>query len=351
MQRVMALAFVALLAGCSSPREDSRGTQEQTSAALATAPVRFLAIGDMGTGDDNQRRVADAMDATCADLGCDFVIGLGDNIYEAGVTSPYDPQFTLKFEQPYAAFAIPFHMTLGNHDNLGVRSGHAGGDFQVMYAARTDRAMDLWTMPARWYAHEQGPVRFLALDTNVVFASQTETPAVAGLLTRDVDGQVQLAWLRETLATPVPAGTWTILYGHHPLFSNGEHGDSAIESPQLGAWLQDAVCTSGAVDLLVTGHDHDLQWLEAQPAKCGRTEFVVSGAAAQTRPIQATPNPAYLACGDTLGYTWFEVHGERLVGRVFDASGQLLFERVLDRADPDAATATAFTERTASCSP
>ena len=63
--------------------------------------VRFIAIGDMGTGDDGQYKVAAALESVCAERGCDFAIGLGDNIYEAGVDSVSDIQFQTKFEDPY----------------------------------------------------------------------------------------------------------------------------------------------------------------------------------------------------------------------------------------------------------
>lgn len=283
----------------------------------------------------------------CEEAGCDFVVGLGDNIYEAGVASAYDPQFQLKFEEPYTAFDVPFYMVLGNHDNGGVRSLHATGDLQVAYAARTDRAVDLWVMPARWYEHQHGPVRFLAIDTNVVFSSQSEVPGLADVLSRDADGLEQAAWLQDRLAAPGNA-TWTFLHGHHPLYSNGEHGNAHLESPPLEAWLRDVVC-SGGVDVLLSGHDHDLQYMPAQP-DCGPVEFVVSGAGAKTRPITAEANPTLFACGDTLGFAWMEVQGERLTTRFHDADGALLFERVLDRADPNASTARDV-QRPATCSP
>ncbi|HAS29055.1 MAG TPA: serine/threonine protein phosphatase, partial [Alcanivorax sp.] len=58
--------------------------------------VRFLTIGDSGSGSDGAYAVGQAMADICAvklgaendpeRAGCDFVVGLGDNIYESGVT-------------------------------------------------------------------------------------------------------------------------------------------------------------------------------------------------------------------------------------------------------------------------
>lgn len=287
--------------------------------------VRFIVLGDMGTGEQPQLDVAAAMEEVCDRDGCDFVVGVGDNIYEVGVTSHYDAQFITKFEMPYAAFDIPFYMSLGNHDNLGVRSGHAGGDFQVMYAARTDRGHDIWVMPDRWYAHQQEHVQFVALDTNLVFAEQSEVPGAARLLSKDVDGVRQKAFLEQQFETNA---TWRILYGHHPLYSNGEHGDTGGPA---GEWLNEAVCGSGTVDILLTGHDHDLQWL-APSKECGNTTFIVSGAGAKTRPLASHDHPSYFEQGDTLGFTWVEIAGDRLTGRFYDDSAILLFEGTMWRA-------------------
>lgn len=347
MRRTALLASLPLLvlAGCVQEDGAPGGPEGGDDGSLGDdgEPVRFLAFGDMGTGDEAQARVAQGMLATCQAQGCDFVVGLGDNIYEAGVTSPYDPQFTLKFEQPYAGFGIPFYMALGNHDNWGVGTGHAGGDLQVEYAARTDRATDLWTMPARWYEHGHGAVRFLALDTNVVFSAGNPQAAA---LTQDVDGVRQMAWIQERLGQEHEG--WTFLHGHHPLYSNGVHGNAELEEPLLREWLHRAVC-AGGVDLLLSGHDHDLQYLPPQEG-CGAVEFVVSGAAAQVRDIAGEANPTLYACGSTLGFAWFQVEGDVLTVRFHDAQGALLAERILDRADP---ARSSFVEhaRPATCTP
>src|SRR5262245_57178103 len=77
--------------------------------------VTFVALGDMGHGGIAQAHVAYAMHSVCARDGCDFVLGLGDNIYPHGVSSAHDPVFQDKFESPYARFrGIDFWMILGN---------------------------------------------------------------------------------------------------------------------------------------------------------------------------------------------------------------------------------------------
>ena len=80
--------------------------------------IRFALIGDMGTGDDNQKRVAKSLKKIIDRDNLQFVCGMGDNIYDCGVVTVDDIQFKNKFEKPYQKIdnKIKFYMTLGNHD-------------------------------------------------------------------------------------------------------------------------------------------------------------------------------------------------------------------------------------------
>src|SRR5436309_1190621 len=95
-----ALLALALAAGCFGPSHApaaDRGADQRVEPAR----VRFIALGDMGTGGEDQARVANAIGSVCSLRGCDFAVGLGDLIYPAGTSSATDPQFDEKFEVPY----------------------------------------------------------------------------------------------------------------------------------------------------------------------------------------------------------------------------------------------------------
>jgi hypothetical protein len=266
--------------------------------------TRFVAVGDFGTGALPQFAVGDAMAEVCAQQGCDFVLGLGDNFYPEGVTSRADGRFQTAFEDPFAGVDIPFYLVLGNHDVEQTGSREA----QIAYAS------DRWKLPARWYSFHVGPVRFMALDTTVA-----DAPA----------GQRQLSWFGDELRLRDEAA-WTVAYGHHPLYSNGSHGNAEGAN---ATWLEAVICGSGDVDLYLAGHDHDLQWLAAKPDNCLDTEFIVSGAGAKPRDLGDYGNTAHFMRGGTLGFFWFEVTAETLTGRAYDARGTVLFERALTRRD------------------
>ena len=73
-------------------------------------------IGDSGTGDQAQYDVARQMDDFRQKFSFDFVIMLGDNIYNGH--APKD--FVNKFENPYKPLldsGVKFYAALGNHDD------------------------------------------------------------------------------------------------------------------------------------------------------------------------------------------------------------------------------------------
>lgn len=295
--------------------------------AEGPGPVRFVLLGDTGTGEAAQYEVAAAVGAVCAARGCDFAVIAGDNIYDSGVESPYDPQFDTKFEQPYAGLAMPFYLALGNHDESafsdGLGEANTKGDHEIAYSHRTDRASSKWNMPARWYDVRVGDVHLVVIDSNVVLWS--------GLQVGDPLSAAQGEFVRDTL--DASDARWKFVVGHHPYVSNGQHGNAGAYEGVPGfatwvkLWFEEYAC--GRADAILAGHDHDLQWLAPVPA-CGATEFLVSGAGAKSRPL-ADParNAAHFQRGSSLGFAWLEADGDSLVGAFYDRNGARLYERAL----------------------
>ncbi|MDP2305083.1 MAG: metallophosphoesterase [Pseudomonadota bacterium] len=266
------------------------------------APIRFIAIGDAGTGSGDQYAVADAVAMVCAAHGCDFALYLGDNFYNDGVSSVDDAQWQESFELPYAALEFPFYAVLGNHDY-----GSGGGGFevdranaQVEYASQSDK----FVMPSTFYSHVKGNATFFGLDTTALDWGRS---------------QEQAAWLPGALAEV--RTTWTIAYGHHPYISNGDHGNA---NDNFGPFFEDNLC--GKVDVYLCGHDHDLQWLEPT---CG-TEFIVSGAGAKLRDTGMGSNPTQYEQSQ-LGFMWVEINSGVFTGVFYDDSGNELFRQTITK--------------------
>lgn len=306
--------------------------------------VRFIAIGDMGTGEDGQYKVAAVIKEVCAERGCNFAIGLGDNIYEAGVDSTMDIQFQTKFEDPYKDLDFPFYMALGNHDNSWIFGGDGldndKGDIQVEYHYKEDRLSQKWNMPARYY-HFSAPkndtnplIDFFALDSNPLAAVSDADPEFWQI----PYSKKQSKWLDAELQNS--KAPWKIAFAHHAFISNGRHANAGLYDGFPGAgvvyydFLKDHMCNR--IDVMIAGHDHELQWLKPTE-KCGKTVHIVSGAGAKTRELtDRNRNAAYWQADGVLGFFYIEIEGDELRGTAYTVdkvSGeyQVAFEQTLQR--------------------
>jgi tartrate-resistant acid phosphatase type 5 len=293
-------------------------------------PVRFVVVGDTGTGEVAEYAVAAAIGKACRLRGCDFLVHTGDILYDVGPRSDRDPQFEDKFERPYGSLGLPVYLVLGNHDVGGNPTGEHDlgrwkeiGDRSVAYANRTDRSTDSWRMPARWYPFAHGNVTFAAFDSSAFMFLPLEADPLGDLHTA-VGQQVEFA----KTAWPANA-TWRFAVAHHPYVSNGQHGgeeasgEGTTDASALRAFYEAHVC--GKADVLLAGHDHDLQWLQPVPS-CGGTRFLVSGAGARPRPLEdPTRHEALFQRGGELGFWWLQVDGARLTAVALDVDARVLY--------------------------
>lgn len=310
--------------------------------------VRFIAVGDTGTGKEGQYQVAGAIESVCAIRGCDFALGLGDNIYEAGVDSVDDVQWLDKFEKPYQNLNMPFYMTLGNHDNSYFAGGgldNTKGELQVDYHYKEGRFSEKWNMPARYY-HFSAPliengslieneplVDFFSLDSNPLAALSDIEQKYWQLPYK----KQQATWFDETIKTSL--GAWKIAFAHHPYISNGSHGNAGLYDYVAGLgevyqdFLEQEVCNR--VDVIISGHDHDMQWLKPVES-CGKTFHMVSGAGAKTRTFSNPDrNEAYWQADETLGFYYIEIEGDEFRGTayVLNEAGEssIAYQKIIKR--------------------
>ena len=281
----------------------------------APTTLRFIAVGDTGKGNAGQYEVARAMEAKCGKSGCDFVLMLGDNIYNSGASSPNDPAFREKFEAPYAGLDLPFYVVLGNHDYGGNGAGDEFGKElnEIEYSKQSKK----WTMPAAYYRFKKIDTEFFGLDTN------------AQLYSKDAQQKADVKdWLSKSTAT------WKIAFGHHPYRSNGPHGNagtydgnpnvSIFNGVTVKAFADDAVC--GQADLYLSGHDHSRQWLTDT---CNGTELVVSGTGASPSELSGG-NPTRFQ-SNSLGFLYVTIEGKNLVAEMVETNGSTSFTRTLTK--------------------
>ena len=106
---------------------------------------------------------------------------------------------------------------------------------------------------------------------------------------------------------------------HHPLYSNWAHRDNRA---LIDEW--DPLLRSHHVDLYISGHDHDLQYLEF---KGHPTSFVVSGGGGAELVGWSTPPAARGPWGlRALGFTGIEISKEKLIVRHIGKDAAVLYE-------------------------
>lgn len=279
--------------------------------------THFLALGDFGSGDVRQKEVATAMRRYVSQqkLSPAGLLLLGDNFYgrmEGGLECT---RWETCFEDMYPAqdFPGPCWVVLGNHD---YHDNPFGDQVQLEYA-RTRQTR--WTLPNKWHRLDfpaKNPlVTFLFVDTNLPPISGGFSSKLSRFLnSMDKAAEAeQLQWLKTELAKPRAA--FTVVVGHHPLYSNGAHGDSRTLINQWGELFQ-----QHGVHAYLCGHDHDLQHLEFAGRK---TSFVISGGGgARLRDLKGKHQAKFAR--KVFGFTHLQVSDQRLIFRHIDSTGAQL---------------------------
>ena len=108
-------------AGSSSSLNPSLNSSLKLTLPNASNSVKFLVIGDTGTGGRQQQELAKVMMDYHTVFPYEFVLLMGDNMY--GGEKPED--FKRKFEdvyQPLLDKGVKFYASLGNHDEAVQRN-------------------------------------------------------------------------------------------------------------------------------------------------------------------------------------------------------------------------------------
>ena len=208
--------------------------------------IKFAAIGDAGRGDRAQYDVSAQMQRFRDVFDFDFVVMLGDNVYDGGTPRDY----RLKFELPYKRFldeGVEFYATIGNHDDPN----------QPQYAPFNMRGQRYYTFVA------DGSLLSRLTDTDVRFF-MVDTESL---------NRVQLTWLDRELGRS--RARWNIPVFHRPIYTAGRYRFPA----QLLRNSLEPVLLRHDVRLALSGHEHFYQRTAPQR---GITYFI-SGAAGSLR--------------------------------------------------------------------
>ena len=267
--------------------------QERLQLPNKEGSVKFLIIGDSGTGGSEQKAVANRIAEVYKIFPFEFAIMVGDNLY--GSESAGD--FRRKFEEPYKPLldaGVKFYASLGNHDD----------PTQRYYKNFNMNGEKFYTFKAP----RKGPdilsdVRFFALDSNYMSPEQ-------------------LQWLEKELKG---AGSgWKIPFFHHPLYSSGEkHGSETALREQL-----EPLFVKYGVDVVFAGHEHFYERIKPQK---GITYFIAGSAAKLRRGNIGTSGMT--AKGFDTGYAFLiaEITGDEMYFQAIESGGKTIDSGVIKR--------------------
>ncbi len=262
----------------------------------------WFAVGDSGWSSllhRGQKHVAEAIDVLDREHPADGLFMLGDNFYPDGLRSDdLEGHLAEVVVLPFCRFAElttgwigdpprcerptdrrrQIWAVLGNHD-------HRSSESPVLQRGWIETRISNWQMP-------DGPVGSYPLAPGV------------DLIAYDSQ-QLMEARGAEILTSAVRAapGPWRIVAAHHPLRLDWEGEEAALEAERLRRALAAA---NVPVQLLLAGHEHNLQVLDLEEPSLGLQ--VVVGAGARHRPIVGDV-PTRLFGIETLGFARIELLG------------------------------------------
>lgn len=257
---------------------------QELTFPLRAGSVRFLVIGDSGTGDDMQYEVGRQIASQRARFPFTFAIMLGDNLY--GSERPQD--YARKFEMPYRALLdakVEFYAALGNHDDPNQRFWKPFNLDEKQY--RT---------------FKKGNVRFFVLDTNYMDPEQ-------------------LRWLEKELQAS--GSDWKIPYSHHPLYTSASRGADL----ELRMALEPLFLKYG-VEIVFAGHEHLYE--RTKPQK-GIYYFTVGGSAKLRRGDLRKTGLTEVGFDRDRSFALVEIAGDELYFQAVSRTGAIVDRGVIPR--------------------
>jgi hypothetical protein len=279
----------------------------------------MLMVGDWGYEDfEAQSRVAKAMQAYVKERGftTEGLLMLGDNWYGPLPGGVKDKRWQTQFEEMYpkSVFDCPAYAIPGNHDYQRMPESKVAAELEYAKVPGTR-----WTMPSLWYSFtfpaKKPLVTVIALDSNMPHEDGRPNKGQDFTLTPAQQAE-QLAWLKAELEKPRTT-SFVVVMGHHPIFSNGPHGDHKI---LIRDW--EPLLREHKVHLYLAGHDHDMQHLEFDGHP---TSFVLSGGGgADLYKLKIDAAQRGPMAQRVYGFSELAVTPEMLTVRHLDEQGRLI---------------------------
>jgi 3',5'-cyclic AMP phosphodiesterase CpdA len=247
--------------------------------------IKFAAIGDAGRGDEPQYDVSAQMQAFREVFPYDFVVMLGDNVYDGGTPDDYRRKFELPYK-PLLDAGVKFYATLGNHDSTN----------QPMYPP----------------FHMNGQRYYTFKADRSLLARLTDTDVQFFMIDTETLDQTEQAWIDREMGTS--GATWKIPIFHRPIYTSGRYSTPA----RLFRHVLEPIFLRHGVKVVLSGHEH---FYERTTPQNGITYFI-SGGAGSLRYGDIRPSPLLAKGFDTdYHFMLFEVTADAVYYQAIARTG------------------------------
>jgi predicted phosphohydrolase len=284
-------------------KHDANQYFKTAPAVGSTQKVRIWAMGDMGDGSENQRRVRDSYLVHTIEKHTDMLLLLGDNAYGAGLENEYQVNFFQQY-QPFNLPRIPMWSVPGNHEYYAAsRTTRNIPYYQIFTMPTEGQAGGVPSGTEAYYSFDYANIHFVALDSDGIEDQRyrlynTDSP--------------QVNWLKKDLAANrLP---WTIVMFHHPPYTKNSHDSDYEEELALIRQHITPILDEFKVDLVLNGHSHIYE--RSRPIK-GHTGY--SNTYNNAQHAVSTSSGRYDNSANSCAY----IKGEGTIYAVVGSSGRL----------------------------
>ncbi len=274
--------------------------------------VNIIVANDLGrNGYYEQKPIAEQMGEWAEKADVEFVAAIGDVHHFNGIISTQDPLWTTNYELIYKhpELMIDWYATLGNHE-------YRGNTQAVLDYKNVSRR---WVMPDRYYtltqeADDGSTIRYIFLDTTPLIDKyrndNTDYPDAC-----KQDMEKQLAYVDSVLT--VSKETWTVVMGHHPIYS--ETRKNISERTDLQKRL-DPILRKHNVDFYINGHIHNFQHIKIKESPI---HYFTNSSASLSRKVKDTEGTQFKS--DKAGFSIVSANKTRLAIYFMDGNGDCIY--------------------------
>ncbi|HHT23095.1 MAG TPA: acid phosphatase [Bacteroidales bacterium] len=274
--------------------------------------VNIIVANDLGrNGYYEQKPIAEQMGEWAEKADVEFVAAIGDVHHFNGIISTQDPLWTTNYELIYKhpELMIDWYATLGNHE-------YRGNTQAVLDYKNVSRR---WVMPDRYYtltqeADDGSTIRYVFLDTTPLIDKyrndNTDYPDAC-----KQDMEKQLAYVDSVLT--VSKETWTVVMGHHPIYS--ETRKNISERTDLQKRL-DPILRKHNVDFYINGHIHNFQHIKIKESPI---HYFTNSSASLSRKVKDTEGTQFKS--DKAGFSIVSANKTRLAIYFMDGNGDCIY--------------------------